>query len=79
MVKFVDGTPRPIVALRYGYFVLAGLMILFGVAPFADRTARMGIIACVLGLFILAGVYIALEWRYVNAGRAKEIPRDSGR
>src|SRR5690242_8426894 len=55
VVKFVGGTPRPIRALRYAYFTLAPLMILFGLAPLADRTARIGIIGCVLALFILAG------------------------
>jgi hypothetical protein len=76
VVKFVDGTPTPILALRYAYFVLVALMILFGLAPFADRTARIGIIGCVLALFILAGLYIAFMWHYINTGRAKEIPRD---
>lgn len=77
VIKFVDGKPAPIRAMRYTYFILAGLMILFGVAPFTDRTARIGIIACVLALFVLAGAYVALEQHYVSTGKAREIRRGS--
>jgi hypothetical protein len=74
IIKFVNGKPAPILALRNAFFVIAAMMIVFGVAPFVDRTARIGIIGCVLSLFMVGLLHVALELHYVNTGRAKEIP-----
>jgi hypothetical protein len=47
-LKFLGGTPAPMVALRYGFFVVVAMMIVFGLAPLADAT-QGGIIGCAIG------------------------------
>ena len=78
VAKFSHGLPVPMLAARSAFFVAVALMILFGVAPFADSTARIGIIVCVFALIGVAALNIALERHYVNTGVAKELDVSSG-
>jgi hypothetical protein len=78
VVKFSQSLPAPMMAARLAFFVIVAVMIVLGVAPVADSTARTGIIACV---FLLIGVVVAnlsLERHYVNTGHAKEVDASSG-
>jgi hypothetical protein len=58
---------------RAAFFVTAVVMLIFGVAPLRDSTARHGIIGCVFALLAVAGLNIGLERHYVNSGIAQEI------
>jgi hypothetical protein len=58
-------------AARLAFFVTVAIMVLFGVAPVADSTARIGIIGCVFALIGVAVLNLALEHHYVNTGHAK--------
>jgi hypothetical protein len=60
-------------AARLTFFITVAIMIVFGVAPVADSTARIGIIACVFALVGVAVLNLALERHYVNTGHAKEM------
>jgi hypothetical protein len=57
--------------MRYAVVVPMLAMFAFGLAPFA--MARIGIIGCVLTLFVMAWVYMGLLVFYGNTGRAQEI------
>lgn len=58
---------------RLAFFVTVTAMIVLGVAPVPESTARIGIIACVFTLIGAAVLNFALERHYVNKGVAKEI------
>jgi hypothetical protein len=73
VVKFSHGLPVPMLAARLAFFVTVAIIIVLGVAPVADSTARIGIIACVLAFIGVAVLNLAIERHYVNAGHAKEI------
>ena len=73
VVKFSQGLPVPMLAARLAFFVTVAIMVVFGVAPVAGLTARIGIIACVFALIGVAVLNLALERRYVNTGHAKEV------
>ena len=60
-------------AARLAFFVTVAIMVVFGMAPVADSTARIGIIACVFALIGVAVLDLAFERRYVNRGHAKEV------
>ena len=72
-VSFPEGLPKPLLAARLAFFVVAGLMLLFGIGPFRFEVAKEGIIGCVLGLFGVAAANLLLERHYVKVGRATEI------
>ena len=57
---------------------VTALMILFGVVPVADSTARIGIIVCVFALIGVAALNIAVERYYVHTGVAQELDVSSG-
>ena len=78
VAKFPHRLPVPMLAARSAFFVAVALMILFGVAPFADSTARIGIIVCVFTLIGVAALNIAFERHYVHTGVAKELDVSSG-
>jgi hypothetical protein len=65
---FPDGMPTPLRVMRFTVVVPMIAMIAFGMAPLA--IARIGIIACVLILFVMAGVYVGLQWHYVHTQSA---------
>jgi hypothetical protein len=69
-LKFADGTPSPLVVLRYGFFVVVGIMIVFGLAPLAERTAKLGIIGCVISIMAIGFLHVVLAHHYVRTGRA---------
>ncbi len=71
-VVFEGNKPTPLRVLRYSFFVLVTVLLAFGTIPMQAETARKGIVACILALFTIAGIYICLVWHYVNSGRAKE-------
>ena len=73
VVRFPFGLPFSMFGARIAFFVTAALMIMFGVIPVADSTARTGIIACVFGLVGVAVLNIALENYDVKTGHAKEV------
>jgi len=50
VAQFSQGLPAPMLAARLTFFITVAIMIVFGVAPVADSTARIGIIACVFAL-----------------------------
>ena len=73
VVKFPQGLPSLMLTARIAFFVTVAIMVVFGVAPMPDSTARVGIIACVFALFGVAVLNIALEHHYVRTGRATEV------
>lgn len=75
-VKFPKGMPRPMLAVRAVFFVLAGIMLLLGVVPLKNSVARDGIVACVVGLIVIAGLNLGLEYHYVRNGDATEVTTD---
>ena len=78
VARFSQRLPVPMLAARLTFFISVALMVVFGVAPVADSTARIGIIACVFALIGVAVLNLVLERHYVNAGHAKEIDVSSG-
>jgi len=72
VVKYPNGLPVTIIALRVAFFGVVGMMLFFGLAPVADKTARVGIIYSIFVLIAIAVAYIAVERRYVRIGRADE-------
>jgi hypothetical protein len=77
VVNFSQGLPVPMMASRLAFFVTVTIMVVFGVAPVADSTARIGIIACVFALVGVAILNLALERHYVNTGHAKAVDASS--
>jgi hypothetical protein len=75
VIKFIDRTPVSLVALRYAFFVFVAVLIVFGVAPLRDATAKTGMIGSVIGLVVIGILHFALEHYYVHTGRGKEVPR----
>jgi hypothetical protein len=73
VAKFSQGLPVPMLAARLAFFVTITIMVVFGVAPVADSTARVGIIACVFTLIAVAVVNLTLERHYVSTGHANEV------
>lgn len=72
-VSFSEGYPKPLVAARLAFFVVAGLMLMFGIGPFRFAVAKIGIVGCVFGLLGVAAANLVLERHYVKVGRATEI------
>lgn len=85
VVQFPDGFPKPMLAARLAFFIVAGLMLVFGVGPLPFDVVKNGIIGCVFGLIVVAIANLLLESHYVRAGRAINVklirkpkePRDS--
>jgi hypothetical protein len=71
-ISFAKGLPSAMVGVRIAFFVIVAAMVMLGEGPVADSTARIGIIACVFGLFGVALVGAALEHYYIKTGRATE-------
>lgn len=69
-VRFPAGVPAPMLALRLAFIIVALLMFGFGLAPMSLARAKLGIVGCVVGLFMLAILNVALEFHYVKTGRA---------
>jgi hypothetical protein len=75
VTEFPRGLPRPMLAARIAFFITVGMMIFLGTAPFADTTARRGIIVCVFALIGVAVWNLALEAHYVKTGIATEVDK----
>jgi hypothetical protein len=73
VVRFGKRLPIPMLLARASFFVTAVVMLIFGVAPLPDSTARHGIIGCVFALLAVAGLNIGLEQHYVNSSIAQEV------
>jgi xanthosine utilization system XapX-like protein len=71
-VSYPNGVPSLLRWLRVGFFVAVIIMLLFGFAPMPLELARIGIIGCVLGQFLLGIVHFLAERHFVNTGQAKE-------
>ena len=71
--------PRPVLTVRLSFVVVVALMLVFGLAPVREATARAGIILTVVTLFVLGLLSVLLEGHYVNTGRAKQISVDAER
>jgi hypothetical protein len=71
-VSYPNGVPSLLRWLRVGFFVAVIVMLLFGFAPMPLELARIGIIACVLSLFLLGIVHFLAERHFVNTGHAKD-------
>src|SRR5712691_8224286 len=67
-IQFVDGTPGSILALRYSFVVIVATMLVSGLVPVTQQAAKPIIIACVLGLFLIAILHVILEYYYLNIG-----------
>lgn len=78
VAQFSHRLPVPMLAARSAFFVTVALMLLFGVAPVADATGRVGIIVCVLVLIVVSAINIAVERHYVRIGIAKEVDMSRG-
>lgn len=78
-IHFAHGLPSAMVVVPVAFFVIVGVMLVLGIGPVADSTARVGIIMCVLALFAVGLLYGALESHYIKTGRATmtELPRQS--
>jgi hypothetical protein len=74
VVKFVNGMPGPLFALRAAFFVGAASLVVFGVAPLAAATTKIGMIGSVISLVLIGILNVALEQYYVHIGRGKEVP-----
>jgi hypothetical protein len=72
-VKFPKGFPKPLLAARSLFFVVAALMLWFGIGPFGFDLATKGIIGCVYGLIGVAVLNLVLERFYVKAGQGVEV------
>lgn len=75
--KFTHGLPVPMLMARAAFLVTVVLMILFGMGPFVDSSARIGIIVCVFALIGVAALNLLLERHYAHSGVAKEIEASS--
>lgn len=73
MVMFPEGYPVPLLALRVAFFVVVGMMLIFGVGPFRFDVAKTGIMGCVFALIAVAFAYVLLERHYVKIGRATDV------
>jgi hypothetical protein len=71
--------PRPVLAVRIVFVLVVAVMLVFGLAPMREATARGGIIATVVALFVLGLLSVLLEGHYLNTGRAKQISVDAER
>lgn len=60
-------------AARLAFFLTVATMIVFDLAPIADSTARIGIIACVFSLIGVAVLNLVLERHYVKTRVAKKV------
>jgi membrane protein implicated in regulation of membrane protease activity len=72
VARFPHGLPVSMLAARLAFFVSIAVMIVFGVAPVAHSTARIGIVVCVFALIGVAVLNLVLERHYV---RDKDLER----
>ena len=72
-VKLVNGLPAPLLALRCAFFVLVAILIIFGVAPVKEASAKIGMIGSVIGLAAVGILHVAIEQYYVHKGRSEEV------
>lgn len=73
VVRFPEGFPKPLLGTRIAFFVVVGVMLVFGIVPFPFEVVKKGIISCVFALIGVAVANVLLEWHYVKAGRAVNI------
>jgi hypothetical protein len=73
MVRFPEGFPKPLLAARVAFFVVVGVMLLFGIGPFRFDVAKNGIIGCVLAVVGVAVANVLLERHYMKIGRATDV------
>jgi type IV secretory pathway VirB2 component (pilin) len=73
MVRFPEGFPAPLLAVRVAFLVVVGLMLMFGVGPFRFEVAKNGIIGCVFALVAVAVANVLLERHYMRIGHATEV------
>ena len=73
MVRFPEGFPMPLLAARVAFFVVVGLILMFGIDPFRFEVAKNGITGCVFALVAVAVANVLLERRYIKIGRATEV------
>lgn len=71
-VSYANGVPSLLCWLRVGFFAAVVVMLLFGFSPMPLELARIGIVACVLSLFLLGIVHFLAERHFVNTGHAKD-------
>lgn len=69
-VSYPSGLPSLLWWLRMGFFAAVALMLLFGLAPLPPKMAQTGMIACVLGLFLVGIGHLIAERHFANTGRA---------
>lgn len=63
----------PLLAARVAFFVVVGLILMFGIDPFRFEVAKNGITGCVFALVAVAVANVLLERRYIKIGRATEV------
>jgi len=69
-IRYVAGTPVPVVVLRCLFCLLAAGVLVISFAPLSFTTIKAGMIGCILSLFVLAVTHMALESHYLQTGRA---------
>jgi hypothetical protein len=75
VIKFDDGIPVPLLTLRWAFLVFVAVLVVSGVAPLRDATAKMGMIGSVIGLVFVGILHFGIERYYVHTGRGNEVPR----
>jgi hypothetical protein len=73
MVRFPEGFPTPLLVVGIAFFVVVGLMLMFGIGPFRFEVSKNGIIGCVFALVAVAVANALLERHYMKIGRATEV------
>jgi hypothetical protein len=71
-VSYPNGLPSVLSWLRVGFFGAVVAMLLFGLIPIPRRTAEIGIIACVVSLFLVGVLNVVVERHKVNTGEATD-------
>ncbi len=72
-VSYKTRLPLALRLLRTNFFVSVGVMLVFGLAPLLRKVAEIGIIVCVLSLFVGGFLHYFVERHFVNIGRAADV------
>jgi hypothetical protein len=73
VVRYQNGKPAPILALRIAFVADVAMMLVFGLAPFTHETAKIGVIGLIALLIGISVAYIFVERHYVRKGVALEV------
>lgn len=71
-VSYATGLPVVLRGTRIAFFVVVAVILFFGLAPVPLNVAHVGIIVCILSLFLVGFLHFVAERHYVATGRATE-------